>query len=375
VKKESVFKLLTLALVGIVFLAGVEYAGRWAGFKPTVIAGNEDFSPDSKYGWAQFDPVLGWRNKPGVAISRESGNVPMTFWQDGRRATRPDSSIQPLPQVALLGCSMTQGYGVVDDETFAYRFGALAPGWDVENFGTGGYGAYQSLLTLKRIFESPDKKYAPKLVVYGYAHFHAHRDVAAYDWVLILRNYKGEFFSPPNVVPDGGRLVERGFAVFPLFPFETESLLARAAKKAYIRLKFFNRERHEDEVTNILLTQMRDLAAKNGARLLIMGLTRPTKSVEALVKSGGFEFANCPEFDPDLILAGESFTVGGVGHPNARAHASWARCLAHWMDTHKQASLPKAGPPAPAHQKFFEKIISAIASSRSGRTSSATTLQ
>lgn len=152
-------------------------------------------------------------------------------------------------------------------------------------------------------------------------------------------------------MPNGGRLAEQAFAVFPLFPFETKTALV-AARNAYLRWKFFNRERHQDDVTNILLTQMRDLAAKNGARLLILGLTKPTKSVEALIRSGGFEFANCPEVDPGTNLADKSFKVGGVGHPNARVHESWARCLAHWIDTHKLVALPPAVSRAPAHQKF-----------------------
>jgi hypothetical protein len=237
--------------------------------------------------------------------------------------------------MAILGCSMTQGYGIIDAETFAWRISALAPGWDVENFGTGGYGAYQSLLTLRRIYASPQRKYAPRLVVYGYANFHAFRDVSAHGWVIGFRSYKGEYLSPPHVVPDSSGLQEYPLKIFPMFPLETESALVAGLKNAYLRLRFRNRERYEEEASRLLLNEMNELVTKNGARLLVLGLTQPTPAVKALADSGTIEFANCPAFDPQLNLADKAFKVGGVGHPNGKAHESWARCLAHWLDTHE----------------------------------------
>ena len=346
---SAITKLLVALVATALTVAALECTLRWLGFKPAVVAGNEHFSPESKYGWAALDSGTGWRNKPGVAISMEPGNVPMTFWDDGRRATRSYSTISALPQILILGCSMTQGYGVTDGETFAYRLAALAPGWDVENFGTGGYGAYQSLLTLRQLFASPERKYAPKLVVYGYANFHAYRDVAAHGWVIAFRNFKGEFFAPPHVVPKSGGLKERSLRIFPLFPLETESALVASIKNTYLRLLFLNRERYEEEVTRALLIEMKELAARNGARLLVLGLTNPTPAVEALAQSGAIEFANCPAFDPALNLADKSFLVGGIGHPNGKAHESWARCLAHWMDSTSRRSFPRQSFVWPAH--------------------------
>jgi hypothetical protein len=166
---------------------------------------------------------------------------------------------------------------------------------------------------------------------------------------VAFTNVKGEIFAPPNVVPVNGRLEEHEFRIFPMFYLESESALVALAKKAWLRLLFFNRERYEEEVTRILLTEMNDLTRKNGARLLVLGLTRPTPAVEALAQSGAIEFADCPAFDPALNLHDKSFLVGGIGHPNGKAHESWARCLAHWMNT--QGKAPLAGPSAAAGVK------------------------
>lgn len=346
-RRRALARVVIVLVATAASLAGNEYILRKMGFTPSPIGGNPYFHPHSRWRWAEPDPDTGWRNKPGVVISAEPGNVRMTFWDDGRRATRSDRAIPPLPQMVILGCSATQGYGIVDDETFAWRVAALAPGWDAENFGTGGYGAYQSLLTLRRIFASSPQAYEPKLVVYGFADFHALRDVATHGWVLGFTNANGEYFAPPHVVPVDGRLEEHPLRVFPMFFLESESALVALAKVVWLRVLFFERERYEEEVTRILLTEMNDLAIKHGARFLVLGLTPATPAVEALVRSGTIEFADCPEFDPGLDLSDASFRVGGIGHPNGKAHASWARCLANWVNTHQQALLGSRSLTAP----------------------------
>ena len=262
----------------------------------------------------------------------EAGRARMTFWTDGRRATRPESAPKSGRQIVVLGCSLTQGYGLPDNETFAYQLSTLAPDWDVENFGTGGYGAYQSLLTLKRIFS--EGTYSPKLVVYAYVHFHANRDVAAYDWIKGFTNVKGELFVPPNVVAESGHLVAEDFRVFPLWPHETDLGLVAIAKLAYVKLRYRGRERFEDEVTRILLTEMRTLSTSHGARFVVMELSRAPESLETFLNSNGFDVANCPDSDPELKLEDKAFRVGGHGHPNGKANKSFARCIHQWMDQH-----------------------------------------
>jgi len=96
--RSALTKFLIVLVATAATLAGAEYTLRKMGFRPAAIAGNDHFNPDSKWGWAAPDPDTGWRNKPVVAISMEPGNVPMTFWEDGRRATRPDRPSSRCPR-------------------------------------------------------------------------------------------------------------------------------------------------------------------------------------------------------------------------------------------------------------------------------------
>jgi hypothetical protein len=330
--RDVATKLGLLLLTTALALTAAEFGVRRLGFRPLALEVNELFRPDSKYGWAQFDPAVGWRNKPGVFPSNEAGNASMTFWSDGRRSTRPDPSPLALPQVLFVGCSWTQGYGVQDEETFPYRFSEQNPKWDVENFGTGGYGAYQSLLRMRSVFA--EKKYSPKLVVYGYVDFHAYRDVAGYAWVKALRNVNGEFFAPPSVIVRHGHLVEYPLTTFARWPGETEWVLVALAKNAYLRLRFLTREGYEEEATKLLLREMRNLAVENGARFLVMELKSPPTSIQEYMDAHAIDSVDCLRLDPTVRLTSPSFQVGGSGHPNERVHRSWAACVDRWMADH-----------------------------------------
>ena len=97
------------------------------------------------------DRELGWINKPGVSLSLEPGHVPMTFWDFGRRASRPDP-MRPEGRtpVMVIGGSTTQGYGVRDEETFVALLTQRYPDLWFENFGNGGYSTVQSLMLAER---------------------------------------------------------------------------------------------------------------------------------------------------------------------------------------------------------------------------------
>ena len=82
----------------------------------------------------------------------------------------PDS----LPEIWILGCSFTHGYGVNDMETYPAQLQELMPGYRVRNFGMDGYGTFQNWMTLRHELAKGQK---PALVVLAYGAFHDQRNV------------------------------------------------------------------------------------------------------------------------------------------------------------------------------------------------------
>src|SRR3989338_8286393 len=69
-------------------------------------------------------------------ISKSAFRNTVTTNSLGFRSPEPDSA---KPMIALVGDSITFGYGVADDETLAANLQKLLPGYDIQNAGVPGY--------------------------------------------------------------------------------------------------------------------------------------------------------------------------------------------------------------------------------------------
>lgn len=65
-------------------------------------------------GRAVQDPVLGWRNNPGVHVAHEGPREAMTIFSDGSRTTGTHAATASTI-VIILGCSFAEGYGVFEE--------------------------------------------------------------------------------------------------------------------------------------------------------------------------------------------------------------------------------------------------------------------
>jgi len=308
--------LLTVSLL-LSLLAG-ESLIRLAGYAPNA------FRPPAGGTWSEPDPQYGWRNRPGVFASSEAGNVPMTFWPDRKRASRADPATG-RPRVDMIGDSITQGYGVADEETFVWRLGAHMPGVSFENLGVGGYGTYQSLLVQQaRAAEPPD------LTVYGFFGDHQHRNVASLSWVRALRGADGRQIVPPHVTVADGALVRHAGRIEPAWPLEARSAIVTELHRAWQRFEFRGRRDHARPAVELLLGEMAATARRSGSSFLVLLLADAPDWLIPALAARGIAYADCraPEFERDPALR-----IGGVGHPTAARHAAWAACLAPSVET------------------------------------------
>ncbi len=283
--------------------------------------------------WAQPDPVLGWRNRPGSHPSHEGTHERMTFLSDGSRVT--GASADGKTPVLLIGCSFVAGYGVKDEETFAAEIQRRRPGLRVMNFGVPGYGTYQSLLLLRELLEKRGVR--PKAVIYGYLPMHAERNVLTYSMLEAYRSYGGERFSMPHVEMRDNQLAGFPPFVVPNWPLEEKSAVVSLLHSTVLKAKLRGREQYEAAATRLLLKRMKDVSEQAGARFLVATLWydggQPGPDVERRIRDGmrsdGIEEIDAIYRGPETRL--EKLLVGGTGHFGPIVHSWWADKIDGWL--------------------------------------------
>lgn len=311
-------------------VAAGELLLRAAGRGPLAFRGAADAPP-----FYQPHPSLGWEHVPGRF---RVGGAPATFLPDGSRraAAAPPP---PGPALVLVGGSFTEGYGVRDEETFAWRLQERLPDRVVRNLGTGGHGTLQALemlrIALPRLEEDPGVT-GLDAVVYGFMWHHPLRNVAHADWRKQLndqsRGTEGAPVRVPYALLDArGALVRHAPEPWPLLGPSTRSALVHVLTEQWVRLTTRDRGPQAFRVTLALLTEMDALVRAHGGRLLVAALYAPpqqTRPMRRFLAGRGVAFVDCtlPDYgDPTL-------RDPDTGHPTPRAHARYAACIAGALD-------------------------------------------
>ena len=101
----------------------------------------------------EYDPLLGWINKPNISIDHMYGpNVYLKT--NGQRFRNKDDFTVRVPErkirVICSGDSFTLGYGVDNEHTWCNLLERIDPRIQSVNMGQGGYGVGQAYLWYKR---------------------------------------------------------------------------------------------------------------------------------------------------------------------------------------------------------------------------------
>jgi hypothetical protein len=137
------------ALVLVVLLLLLEGAASYA----VVLHDSWTASTVAEHFHSEYDPDLGWINKPDVSIPDMYG--PGIYLKTNAQRFRANQDIQPsVPsgkrRIVCSGDSFTLGYGVSNDETWCHLLAVLNPSIETVNMGQGGYGLDQAYLWYKR---------------------------------------------------------------------------------------------------------------------------------------------------------------------------------------------------------------------------------
>lgn len=278
------------------------------------------------------DPILGWIPKAGkyLAPSYVLGgtSIQYTFLEDASRATSGNVTIANYGLI-LLGCSYTQGWAVSDSETFGWKLQTEFPFFRVGNFGIGGYGTYQSLLLLRKLFNQGIK---PLVIVYGFNIFHEERNIAPAIWLKFLAEFsKREHAAVPYCsLNERGQLAEHPAVQWPTFPLQEYFALPQLLIDIHYRLRTDQRgrSRNRRETTKKLLLEMQDLAKKHDAKLIVVMLTGADKGRQFY--SDFLRKHSIEVIDAHCNIT-KDYQVPNEGHPNGKAHSLWANEIAKYL--------------------------------------------
>ena len=116
----------------------------------------------------QYDPLLGWRNKPGVSIELVTPEYRTILHRNAsglRGSDRQYSKPQNVSRIIVLGDSFVDGYTVrTEDRLTEVLEASLGGQFEVINLGVSGYSTDQELLML----EQEGWKYQPDVVVLAF---------------------------------------------------------------------------------------------------------------------------------------------------------------------------------------------------------------
>lgn len=324
------FALLTLGLSLALALLAAEGIARMLGHRPwdPAIRDGEPVAYENH-------PVLGWRNREGSHIfapySPAGSPIHTTFLSEGLRKTSPDQGNvrDDRPKLVFVGCSFTQGWAISDDETFPWKLQQAFPSFEVLNFGTGGYGTYQALLTLE---EQLPKLQSPRMVIYGFISDHIQRNVGSAYWLRALTFNSRELVHLPSVAIQDNALIRRTPEVWGGWPLREHSALVALAETAWMNFKGYNRTRGKRKIAHQLILDMKAISEAHGADFAVVLLNVDQKleaHYDQWLQKNEIDVINC---NMDLT---DDLKVEGEGHPNGEMNTRWSSCIAEYLEQHK----------------------------------------
>lgn len=309
--------LLALALCeGILFILGFKPSGRW-------------INPSFKDSWAAPDLMLGWVNKDGTYKSTEQGQAPMTFKDLARNSNNQNKA--EGRNIALLGCSLTQGYGLPDEDTFACILNQKSPD-NFTNYGTAAYSTIQSFILMQRIMSANRTMDA---FVYFYAPHHQDRNVALKSWVKGITDSQGRHALPPHAVIHDGIVSLREYKVIDKWPLEDMLASVALLKDVYLTMRLHGREETKKEVTFEIIREMNIMAKANKKKFAVIVLwpvnsnldPEENKELFAFLRKNDIPYHDCSI--PD-IMNSDWYICPGC-HPNRKASEYWADCILNYL--------------------------------------------
>lgn len=283
--------------------------------------GNETFSKDEPV-VNQFHQKLGWFPKEGKYKFNYDKITTQTILRDGSRITNKEN-IKSKNHILLLGGSITQGHGVDDTETFAFKLQNELKKVNLYNFGIGGYGSYQSYLLLENLLEKGNKY---NLIIYFFIEHHLVRNYGDAKWLAHLSKYsKRNHLYLPYARLKNTNLQRFEPIKYLELPYSNKIVFLHKIQKNFMEFKLRIKEDEKFKIFLKIIEQMNKSSAENKANFIFINLNSSKDLSNILEKN--FEKNKINYIDCNLDFVSRGLVIKNDGHPNQIAHNIYKECI------------------------------------------------
>lgn len=266
------------------------------------------------------DPILAIRGAPNrrIKIQQRQFEFEFTLDEDGRRVIPPPRNSIHAPEIWFLGCSVTFGWGVNDDEAFVSRLaGSAWTNYKVRNLSLAGAGTTYA----HRVLQEELKKRRPSVVFYGWIDDQARRNYRRKSFWQDLSNVAFIHFEL-----EGGRPTFVGIE-----PPERCNLPDGPELDQY-----------EVDLSYALLKDMDRLCSEHGATLIVLAYQSGHGAIRNVIDDVNLRAIDLSSTSPMDVIPFE-------GHPTRYWHQDVARLLSsdssipRWTrraDLYQPAAIP-----------------------------------
>lgn len=244
----------------------------------------------------------------------------MAHGTNGLRATGNRSS-GATSELWLMGCSLTHGWSVNDEETYPWLLQSSLTNFAVINGGVSGYGTLHSRLLFQELLQQRAK---PTIIVYAYGLFHDYRNTYIRLWQkgFVPTNDRLAFTVPRARFGAGDEIVYDELPVdYHEWPLQRHSALVHALEGRFNQWEAGRSRSHE--ISRQLVAQWAAFCLKENIRFIVAGISSDADPMLTFCESLGIETVNIA-----VPLSGEEYTnLPHDNHPNAKAHREYARRL------------------------------------------------
>ncbi len=313
-----------LLMVLGVFVAG-EVVVRLCGHKPYAVPKLEvRVEPGGRF--YTLKPSGGYGQLPGAFdVTLPSGwKFHVTHDTNGLRLTHPPrvaSAADRKPEMWLMGCSLTHGWSLNDEETYPWLVQDALPEFEVLNGGVEGYSTLQSRLLFQELLETRGK---PAVVVLAYGTFHDFRNTLVRERrkAVVAYNRLGPLQQPYARFDSKGELE---YFMSPIryaeFPLMRVSALVHFVEQQYNRWEISRA--NSDVVSAELMRRWAVFCRDHGIAFIVAGISSDSGPMLGTVARMGLRTV---DISVPLREPGNT-NIPHDNHPSAKANKEYARNL------------------------------------------------